>query len=962
MPNGSTRKVSLAEFEAYIFGYAAAATRTVTEVHIHHTWRPDYTIFNSRKLSLGSADAAAMALIDSMHRFHTSPKPGGMGWSDIAQHLTIDPEGGLWTGRGWNRPPASATGHNGGAQSGPFMIEMIGNFDTHRDQITSQQKAAVHAVTALVQRAFKKTADAFRFHNEMTGAKSCPGTAIDRAEFLEAVELLHKSGARSRARHASDIDSVTDLSRSDLGSTDEGELPEEQASFQDGLLSDSAWRGGGGDGFDLNSDVLRELSGHIINMQAGRFSTSGAFETTQQDVSDLVHSRIREFIDTQIAKGAVPRIMVYAHGGVTSERDGLRLAWRQISTWKRNGVYPVFLVWETGIMESFAQLAGRIFGGARPSRGWLRDRRDDLFEAAASVTVKHAWDAMKVSAERVSDSQGGGTYFVGELSALLETYTRTHIKTLAPTTDAAGKTAADLAPELHLVGHSAGTILMNHFVRMFHRVAPGAVKISSLQYLAPACTISHYQDHLEPVLANASRRVSYFRIFNLTKTAERGDTIRGVYEGSILYLVRNALEPRNAPLLGLMESVNADADLTRSLSKPGRELFTSPVDSSAPVHVRACSTSHGFDADHHTMNALLCRVLGVVRLPDVAFDEDTLNRARNHRGDKLFTETSAELEELLNELSALGRPSAPPQVSETLPVSPLISNINTLGPDSLSGRAYALCMGINNYASSPLQGCVPDMQAWRDVLKGSLGIKEVTPLADDELTLKGLTSAFESAIAKARPGDLLVIQYSGHGTYRANTDKSENEINDQGLVPQDADRTDMLWDDDLARIYAQIPNGVHAFVFMDCCHSGTNMRMGVGGDLLPAAGAGTDRRVRFYDLKRSPQTARARLAASQAARTHSAAGSESMRHVQYSACEDHEFAWESGKQGDFTRVMLELLREMPTGLSNHAAQLEIERRMRKQGFNRQSPRLHCTTDMKSGLFLPGLAVRAKLAP
>ncbi len=58
-----------------------------------------------------------------MRKFHMEEN----GWSDLAQHLTIGPQGGLWTGRNWNLAPANATGHNGTAGEGPFMIEMVGD-------------------------------------------------------------------------------------------------------------------------------------------------------------------------------------------------------------------------------------------------------------------------------------------------------------------------------------------------------------------------------------------------------------------------------------------------------------------------------------------------------------------------------------------------------------------------------------------------------------------------------------------------------------------------------------------------------------------------------------------------------------------------------------------------------------------------------------------------------------------
>ena len=99
-------------------------SRAVSVVHMHHTWRPN------------RAQYKGLASIDAMHEFHTKER----GFSDIAQHITIAPDGTIWTGRNWNKAPASATGHNGSEQSGPFMFEMIGDFDTGQDPFDDPQR------------------------------------------------------------------------------------------------------------------------------------------------------------------------------------------------------------------------------------------------------------------------------------------------------------------------------------------------------------------------------------------------------------------------------------------------------------------------------------------------------------------------------------------------------------------------------------------------------------------------------------------------------------------------------------------------------------------------------------------------------------------------------------------------------------------------------------------------------
>jgi hypothetical protein len=72
---------------------------------MHHTWRPNHSQFNG------------FSTIESMWEYHTETK----GWSDIAQHISIAPDGSIWTGRSWDQAPASARGFNGNATVGPFM-------------------------------------------------------------------------------------------------------------------------------------------------------------------------------------------------------------------------------------------------------------------------------------------------------------------------------------------------------------------------------------------------------------------------------------------------------------------------------------------------------------------------------------------------------------------------------------------------------------------------------------------------------------------------------------------------------------------------------------------------------------------------------------------------------------------------------------------------------------------------
>jgi hypothetical protein len=160
-----------------------AFSRTIDAIHMHHTWRPNHAQWRGEPS------------IRAMWRYHTDER----GWSDIAQHVTIAPDGVVWTGRDWNQAPASAAGHNGNAVSGPFMFETVGDFDSGHDRLEGAQREAVAVVIARVQQRFGLGPDSLRFHRSMTTLKSCPGTAVKLAEVKLDVDRVRGSIASALA-------------------------------------------------------------------------------------------------------------------------------------------------------------------------------------------------------------------------------------------------------------------------------------------------------------------------------------------------------------------------------------------------------------------------------------------------------------------------------------------------------------------------------------------------------------------------------------------------------------------------------------------------------------------------------------------------------------------------------------------------------------------------------------------
>ncbi|HEY0459468.1 MAG TPA: peptidoglycan recognition family protein [Pyrinomonadaceae bacterium] len=148
-------------------------TRRIDIVHFHHTSSPRHRDFNGQ------------ASVVSMFRHHTQNR----GFRDIAQHITIAPDGTIFLGRNWNLAPASSVGFNIPPPDTPFMFETVGNFNTGEDPFRDPQRLTVLTVIALVQRRFGLPSTALKFHREMANT-DCPGSSLNKNNIIQAVNAL----------------------------------------------------------------------------------------------------------------------------------------------------------------------------------------------------------------------------------------------------------------------------------------------------------------------------------------------------------------------------------------------------------------------------------------------------------------------------------------------------------------------------------------------------------------------------------------------------------------------------------------------------------------------------------------------------------------------------------------------------------------------------------------------------
>lgn len=160
-----------------------------------------------------------------------------------------------------------------------------------------------------------------------------------------------------------------------------------------------------------------------------------------------------------------------------------------------------------------------------------------------------------------------------------------------------------------------------------------------------------------------------------------------------------------------------------------------------------------------------------------------------------------------------------------------------------AARHFALLVGIGDYVNftfegepgeTDLQGPPNDVERVRTSLRrwGFDG-ENVRVLTDGEATRQGILDGFRWLAGQAtQPEDVVVIYYSGHGTYTADSDGDERLVSsgdnyDEALVPADARDIQaagqLILDDDIREALERLGT-TNVTIIIDACYSGTMTR------------------------------------------------------------------------------------------------------------------------------------------
>jgi papain like protease/alpha/beta hydrolase family protein DUF900 len=367
--------------------------------------------------------------------------------------------------------------------------------------------------------------------------------------------------------------------------------------------------------------AAEDLRPHIISLgNDGILREGGTYGTGTQDVERII---TRDFPSITSGWGGASQarnLLLYAHGGLTDEMSAVQRLAEYRSVMLKEQVYPLSFIWKTDFWSTVTNILKdaikrrRSEGILDATKDFMLDRLDDALEPVARGLGKQLWDQMKQNALAATESAQGGARLAAQQI---------------------GKLAKTHPLRIHLVGHSAGSILLAPLVKSL--TAEG-LEIENCILWAPAITVDLFKDTYAKALS--ANKIKSLTIFNLNDCAEQDDDCSGVYHRSLLYLVSNAFEAQaripllrdGVPILGMQKFVDRDAQL-KALFRGGKaEMVLAPNNRAEGSSLASNAAHHGdFDDDPATLRATLARITDSKRNMAAVGFHRSLSSSRDRR-------------------------------------------------------------------------------------------------------------------------------------------------------------------------------------------------------------------------------------------------------------------------------------------------------------------------------------------
>jgi hypothetical protein len=417
-----------------------------------------------------------------------------------------------------------------------------------------------------------------------------------------------------------------------------------QTPFYSGHTQNRAGTGGAlvtGPGPDL-----KRLAVHVINLgNNGKLSQGGRFRSTPRQIESIFQNmeRWHNFWQKKSTPSLQRHIVLYAHGGMVTESNGLQSAEEHLNWWLNNQVYPIYFVWETGAQETLFNHVYDLAKNKLPfgSIGFdLMEQVDRWIEKKIAPLARWLWDEIKQNAraaserilmpekinwkldnsgrldpdaENVMQTMPGASLVVNRLTQYIDQYGKDNVN-------------------VHLVGHSAGTIF---HASLLGRLASAGISVDSLAFLAAALRVDEFWEKVMPQLGTGGN-VRRFANFVLSDSRELEDAVLpqpgpALYHKSILYLLSRGAElpaqqtavldnrPYEVPMFGMERFMNQrltdllgidnrTSMLREEIEGVGGQVISAPS-SASEADSRSEATMHtDFDINPATLASVMMRI------------------------------------------------------------------------------------------------------------------------------------------------------------------------------------------------------------------------------------------------------------------------------------------------------------------------------------------------------------------
>lgn len=335
------------------------------------------------------------------------------------------------------------------------------------------------------------------------------------------------------------------------------------------------------------SQTYADLRPYIITSKNdGILDDKGTYGLTPAGLKSLIVERMPR----EMSSWKTKRVLLYAHGGLVSQDSAVQTVSSNLAPLLQSEVYPLSFIWGTDAWTTFANILRDAVGRRRDegfldqAKDFMLDRLDDTLEVGArNLGGKALWDEMKENAQLATEKKLGSINLATD--HLIKLYNDGTVD------------------EIHLVGHSAGSIFHAPVVAKFTKAG---IPLKSISLWAPACTIELFKKAYLPAIKKGM--IEKFDLYTLDDSTEQDDDCAGIYHKSLLYLVSNAFEKTphipalkdGVPILGMEKFAKKLATIFDGKNKRWHL---------APGSVSNARHHGDFDNDEATLLSTLHRVL-----------------------------------------------------------------------------------------------------------------------------------------------------------------------------------------------------------------------------------------------------------------------------------------------------------------------------------------------------------------